>query len=135
MLPDSSCLYFFLSCALSLFSLKTLTGQLSKNHLEPLRLLPPPQHLLRTPQPPVCSRYQFERDLLPPPTPVGLEEEFQTKNFLAIWPPLLCVAITATVRLLRASPGAQSVDRTPELPEINPELSFLAFYTLPCFSE
>jgi hypothetical protein len=133
MLPVSSCLYFFLSCALSLFSLKTLTGQLSKNPSAHLRLQPPPQPLARKPLPPVCARYQFARDLLPPPTPVSDEkpppERYSDTNYAL---PAI-VVITVTLRILHGSRVARCVDKTPdscEPQETSTELSFLAFYAL-----
>jgi len=79
----------------------------------------------------VCTRYQFEQDLLPPPTPVGEDPASATINYGVNWLPIVCAATTLIVRTLRASPRAQSADRTPEWCDPREEYgtALLTFYT------
>lgn len=134
MLPASSYLYFFLSCALSLFSSRTLIDQWKRH--EHRHLLEQPKPLIQQirfgnhPLPLTSPRYRWQ-DLLPPPTPVGEKPGPQTLNYDVNWIPLGLVVTTATLRHIRAYPAAQSVKNHHEPPtEPNTELSFLAFYAL-----
>jgi len=137
MLLDSSYLCFFLSCVLSLLSLKALS---KKNPWQlPVRpLLHPPsrQPQLSTshpsPQPKVCPRYHW-KNLLPPPTPVSETDQLQTTNSGLNFVPVVIVVTTVIWRLSLGSERAPSVDKTPDVSEPregNTELSFLTFYTL-----
>jgi len=132
MLPDSSCLLFFLSCVLSLFSLKTLTDQLSEKTGLPL--------LSSTPRPstqqghsgsllslPVCPRFRF-KDLLPPSTPTAPRPESATPLSALNSLPLGIVAITVTLWQIRASRRAQCAERIPRSSEQREE-NFLPYYT------
>jgi len=85
---------------------------------------PRPSVSHRSHLPRVCSRYQFERDLLPPPTPVGEAEESRTHSFVPIILPLAVVIITATRRLIPSSNAAPCVESLPE-PSTSEEPSFL----------